>query len=178
MKPVCLSGEWPRLKLSAPSDSHLRWKGVIKRRVYKVRGANALWHHDGNEKLRPWGFYVHGAIDGHSRLLLYLACASNKRSATVKALFSTAVNQYEWPSRVRGDFGQENNGVEDMMQKHWGEAHHAYLRGRFAIESLRMRNPTLTPIYPQINTQCSYRKNLEGCAQGLFGNIPADLSAP
>ncbi|KAK7034298.1 Integrase catalytic domain-containing protein [Favolaschia claudopus] len=34
----------------------IRWHGVIKRRVYKVRGANALWHMDGNEKLRPLGF--------------------------------------------------------------------------------------------------------------------------
>ncbi|KAJ6550743.1 hypothetical protein B0H10DRAFT_1648708, partial [Mycena sp. CBHHK59/15] len=43
----------------------LRWSGIIKRRIYKVRGANALWHQDGNEKLRPWGFWVHGCIDGH-----------------------------------------------------------------------------------------------------------------
>ncbi|KAK6988781.1 hypothetical protein R3P38DRAFT_2377518, partial [Favolaschia claudopus] len=38
----------------------VRWNGVIK-----VRGLNALWHMDGNEKLRPWGFYVHGCVDGH-----------------------------------------------------------------------------------------------------------------
>ncbi|KAK1235244.1 hypothetical protein PQX77_001537 [Marasmius sp. AFHP31] len=39
----------------------VRWNGCIKRRIYKVRGVNALWHHDGNEKLRPWGFYIHGS---------------------------------------------------------------------------------------------------------------------
>ncbi|PBK91229.1 hypothetical protein ARMGADRAFT_883414, partial [Armillaria gallica] len=42
-----------------------RWAGIIKRRVYKVRGSNALWHQDGNEKLRHWGFWVHGCVDGH-----------------------------------------------------------------------------------------------------------------
>ncbi|KAJ7717878.1 hypothetical protein B0H16DRAFT_1475862 [Mycena metata] len=36
----------------------VRWSGIIKRRIYLVRGANALWHNDGNEKLRPWGFYI------------------------------------------------------------------------------------------------------------------------
>ncbi|KAJ7247535.1 hypothetical protein C8J57DRAFT_945841, partial [Mycena rebaudengoi] len=38
-----------------------RWNAVIRRRVY---GCNALWHMDGNEKLRPWGFYVYGCVDG------------------------------------------------------------------------------------------------------------------
>ncbi|KAK7027033.1 Integrase catalytic domain-containing protein [Favolaschia claudopus] len=94
----------------------VRWNGVIKRRVYKVRGANALWHMDGNEKLRPWGFY---------------------RSATVEALFMHAVSIFGWPSRMRGDFGKENNGVERRMIIRWGEAHRAYIRGR-STQNIRM----------------------------------------
>ena len=107
-----------------------RWAGIIRRRVYKVRGANALWHMDGNEKLRPWGFYVHGCIDGFSRLIIYLVCSYNKRARTVSTIFEGGVDQYGWPSRVRGDFGTENNDVERMMNAHWGEAHNAFLRGR------------------------------------------------
>jgi hypothetical protein len=98
--------------------------------VYKVRGSNALWHHDGNEKLRPWGFYVHGCVDGHSRLIIYLACRANKWQATVAELFLAAVAEFGWPSRVRGDFGTENNEVERLMIAHWGILHRAYLRGR------------------------------------------------
>ncbi|KAK6981351.1 Integrase catalytic domain-containing protein [Favolaschia claudopus] len=94
----------------------VRWNGVIKGRVYKVRGANALWHMDGNEKLRPWGFY---------------------RSATVEALFLHAVSIYGWPSRMRGDFGKENNGVERRMIARWGEAHRSYIRGR-STQNIRM----------------------------------------
>lgn len=85
---------------------------------------------DGNEKLRPWGFYVHGCIDGHSRLIIYLYCAGNKRASTVVARFKEAIADVGWPSRVRGDFGTENNMVEDHMIEHWGEGHHAFLRGR------------------------------------------------
>src|SRR5882672_9329801 len=106
------------------------WSGVIRRRVYCVRGTNALWHQDGNEKLRPYGFYVHGSIDGHSRFLTYLACCSNKRAATVEALFMKAIQTFGWPSGVWGDFGKENNGIERQMIQHWGPNHHAYLRGR------------------------------------------------
>ena len=40
------------------------------------------------------------------------------------------VATYGWPSRGRGDYGRENNGVERRMIAHWGEAHRAYLRGR------------------------------------------------
>ncbi|KAK6989027.1 Integrase catalytic domain-containing protein [Favolaschia claudopus] len=104
---------------------------LVRDRVYKVRGANALWHMDGNEKLRPWGFYVHGCVDGHSRMIIYLVCCNNKRSATVEALFMHAVSIFGWPSRMRGDFGKENNGVERRMIIRWGEAHRAYIRGRF-----------------------------------------------
>ncbi|KAK7015753.1 Integrase catalytic domain-containing protein [Favolaschia claudopus] len=119
----------------------VRWAGIIKRRVYKVRGSNALWHHDGNEKLRPWGFYVHGCVDGHSRLIIYLACCSNKRKMTVANLFQAAVAVFGWPSRMRGDFGTENNEVERLMILYWGILHRAYLRGRSrhndALETFR-----------------------------------------
>lgn len=101
--------------------------------MYKVRGSNALWHHDGNEKLRPWGFYVHGCIDGHSRLIVYLAVRANKRKATVAQLFRGAVAQFGWSSRARGDFGTENNEVERLLIEHWGALHRAYLRGRCVI---------------------------------------------
>jgi len=42
-----------------------------------------------------------------------------------------AVGKYGWPSRVRGDFGTENNGIEARMVDHWGILHRAYLRGRY-----------------------------------------------
>ncbi|KAK1223723.1 hypothetical protein PQX77_013397 [Marasmius sp. AFHP31] len=108
----------------------VRWSGCIKRRIYKVRGANALWHHDGNEKLRPWGFYIHGCVDGFSRLMIYMHCCNNKRASVVAMVFKEAVKTFGWPSRARADFGRENNEVEKMMVRRWGEDHRAYLRGR------------------------------------------------
>ncbi|EFI28269.1 hypothetical protein CC1G_14293 [Coprinopsis cinerea okayama7 len=115
----------------------LRWNGMNRRRVYRVRGSNALWHHDGNEKLKPWGFYVHGCVDGYSRLFIYLVCSNNKRSATVAACFMEAVSRYGWPSRMRGDFGTENNEVERRMNARWGALHRAYLRGK-SLNNIRM----------------------------------------
>lgn len=90
---------------------------AVKQRVYSVRGANSLWHHDGNEKLRPWGFYVHGCVDGFSRLIVYLNVSANKKAQTVTKLFQQAIGELGVPSRVCGDFGTENNGVEKLMQE-------------------------------------------------------------
>ncbi|KAF4615590.1 hypothetical protein D9613_012906 [Agrocybe pediades] len=116
---------------------NLRWNGTVRRRVYKVRGSNALWHQDGNEKLRPWGFYVHGCVDGHSRLIIYLKCSNSKKAKVVEGYFMAAVRIYGWPSRARGDFGTENNGIERQMVNHWGTTHRAYLRGR-SIHNVRI----------------------------------------
>ena len=42
----------------------------LKRRKYCNKGPNHVWHMDGNDKLRPFGFYVHGCIDGFSRKII------------------------------------------------------------------------------------------------------------
>lgn len=108
-----------------------RWSTAIRRRVYKVRGAQALWHMDGNEKLHRWGFYVHGCVDGHTRYIVYLECRSNKSASTVAKIFVDGVRRMRCPpSRVRGDYGTENNGVEKIMIDFWGEEHKAFIRGR------------------------------------------------
>lgn len=104
--------------------------------MYRVRGANALWHMDGNEKLRHWGFYVHGCVDGYSRQVIYLECRTNKKSATVAAIFHRGVDEFGAPSRVRGDFGTENNGVEKFMNTLRGPDHKAYLRGKSVLTSV------------------------------------------
>lgn len=95
-----------------------------------MRGANSLWHHDGNEKLRLWGFYVHGCVDGFSRLIVYLGVSTNKKASTVTGMFKLAIGELGAPSQVRGDFGTENNGVEKLMQELRGVLHRPYIRGK------------------------------------------------
>jgi hypothetical protein len=64
-------------------------------------------------------------------MIIYLHCSNNKLSKTVEGLFKKAVNTYGWPSRVRGDWGTENNGIERQMVAHRGAQHRPYLRGRY-----------------------------------------------
>ena len=89
-----------------PVNSRLRWACLVQRRKYSVPGPNSLWHIDRHHSLNQWGFVIHGAIDAHSRLIVYLRCATNNKKEAVLELFDTAINQYGVPSRLRSDKGK------------------------------------------------------------------------
>ena len=66
-------------------------------------------------------------MNGYSRLITILLCATNNPADTCLKGFQEGVARYGIPERVRGDNGGENNGVEMfMMEKRGGES---YLRG-------------------------------------------------
>lgn len=52
------------LKSLDPDGVELRQNNRLKRRQYKNKGPNFLWHIDGFDKLTPFGFAIHAAIDG------------------------------------------------------------------------------------------------------------------
>ena len=52
------------LKEVDPVGTEERRKHRVKRRTYSSNGPNECWHVDGYDKLKPFGFPIHGAVDG------------------------------------------------------------------------------------------------------------------
>lgn len=51
---------------------------------------------------------AHGCINGFSRFIIYLHCATNNYADTVLDLFLGGTTEYGLPFRVRVDHGGEN----------------------------------------------------------------------
>ena len=74
---------------------------------------------------------THGAIDGYSRLIVYLKCAGNIKASTVYESFLEAVRKYHLPSRVRSDQGGENVLVAQHMIENRGAERNSMIVGAF-----------------------------------------------
>ena len=98
-----------------PLNTALRRTTTVRRCVYHVEGPNTVWHLDGNHKLIRWRLVIHGAVDGYSRMIVYLHCSTNNTADTVSMLFDEAVEEYGLPQKVKTDLGGENSRVWSSM---------------------------------------------------------------
>jgi hypothetical protein len=71
-----------RLHHLDPVGRAFRKNNSIQRRVYNVPAPNCLWHIDTNHKLISWRMVIHGCVDGYSRTIIYLKCATNNLATT------------------------------------------------------------------------------------------------
>jgi len=94
-----------------------RRKRRLLRRRYSSPGPNFIWHLDGYDKLKPFGFAIHGAIDGYSRRILWLEVGpSNNNPRIVATYFLETVRQLGGsPVRCRCDLGTENVLLEELQ---------------------------------------------------------------
>ena len=93
-----------------PEGSRLRRAHRLKRREYLNPGPNHCWHADGYDKLKPFGFPIHGCIDGFSRRIMWLEITrSNNNPHVVGKLFLDCIKeQQSCPTILRTDNGTEN----------------------------------------------------------------------
>ena len=93
-----------------------RRRSRLRHRVYDCPCPNYVWHMDGNQKLVRWGFVIHVAIDGFSRLVTFAETSTNNEARTVLNHFVSAVETFGQPLRVRTDHGGENTDVWRNME--------------------------------------------------------------
>lgn len=106
------------LKILDPEGVQARSRHRLRRRLYSAKGPNFLWHIDGYDKLKPFGFCIHGAIDGYSRRILWLEVASSNNDPEIIAHFySEYVGLIGGTARIiRSDRGTENVNVAAMQR--------------------------------------------------------------
>lgn len=100
-----------------PEGIEKRSRYRLKRRRYSVKGPNSRWHLDGYDKVKPFGFAIHGAVDGFSRKILWLQVATtNKDPDIISHFYLKALKKFNCiPRTVRTDKGTENPGVECLQ---------------------------------------------------------------
>ena len=99
-----------------------RWKSYrLKRQKYRNKGSNNVWHMNGNDKYRPFGFYVHGCIDGFGRKIIWLHVANKNKDPAVIAYYflkeAEVINGTA--TQIRADLGSENSFVYGIQVFFW-----------------------------------------------------------
>jgi hypothetical protein len=88
------------------------------------------------KKLKPYGFYIHGGIDGGSNFVVYARVATCKNAAALYKGYRQAVQAYGRPLRLRADMAFEAAvGIGADMNDHRGDR--AYLVGPSTANQVR-----------------------------------------
>ena len=134
---LCLDGlQVPRRVVAGvvreldPEGCEMRRSKRLRRRKYSVPGPNYCWHIDGYDKLKPYGFPIHGCVDGWSRKIMWLQLARSNNDPEVPAKnFLQCVAEFGGcPVKVRSDCGTEN-GVLAVIQCEFRSSADAHVFG-------------------------------------------------
>lgn len=108
-----------------PEGVEQRSKYRLCRRRYVVPGPNHIYHIDGYDKLKPYGFSIHGCIDGFSRYVLWLAVGTtNNKPEVIAHHFVRTIMENGYTSAVlRVDAGNENPiaGLIQQALRHYDD---------------------------------------------------------
>ena len=93
-----------------PDGTETRRARRLRRRQYVSIGPNFCWHADGYDKLKPYGFPIHGCVDGFSRKILWIKVFRTNSDPVVPAfLYIETVKKIGFcPQYVQTDCGTEN----------------------------------------------------------------------
>ena len=98
-----------------PEGVQLRKQRRLRCRKYLSPGPNFVWHNDGHDKLKPYGFSIHGGVDGFSRRVLWLEVStSNKMPEIIAKYYLDAVKRNGLPVNVKGDDDTEHSLVQPI----------------------------------------------------------------
>ncbi|KAL3852330.1 hypothetical protein ACJMK2_015987 [Sinanodonta woodiana] len=104
------------LQIIDPDGVELRKSRRLRRRIYFNYGPNYTWHIDSNDKLKPFGIFINGCVDGFSRHIIRLQASGGGMARSIAYYFIEAVKcRKGCPRIVRTDMGVENTVLHKMQ---------------------------------------------------------------
>lgn len=105
------------LQIMDPEGITLRKSHKLRRRLYSAKGPNYIWHIDGFDKLKPFGFAIHGCVDGFSRRIIWLEVASSNNNPSLIATYylEAVLHSGLVPRILRCDAGTENTYIKFLQ---------------------------------------------------------------
>lgn len=131
-----------------------RKRRKLHRRRYFSPGPHFVWHIDGYDKIKPFGFGISGCIDGFSRRILWLNVYKTNNDPKVIAGYfvETIAEMSGCPSFVRGDRGTENTLVKELQQILMGNRRNGH--GHSYLEGSSTSNQRIECFWGHLRKQC------------------------
>lgn len=106
------------LRIMDPEGVERRSRHRLQRRQYYAKGPSFIWHLDGCDKIKPYGFCIHGCIDGYWRQIMWLEVErTNNHPGVIANYFLNCVQKIGGTASVlRGDMGTENRGTAAIQR--------------------------------------------------------------
>ena len=144
------------MRVIDPQGVENRRRHRLQRRKYFTPGPNFLWHLDGWDKLKPYGFSVHGCIDGFSRRILWLEVASsNKNPKVIADYFLSAIQQLGGvPRLVRSDKGTENTLIATIQKMFRSDDRDGLAGGKSFIQGKSTANQRIEAFWSKLRQGC------------------------
>ena len=86
-----------------------------------------MWHINGYDKLKPYGFVIYTAIDGFSRKIIWLnVSSSSSNPAYIACYFNQSITELgRIPQVIHGDRGSENMthcGIKLFLKRNFSDS--------------------------------------------------------
>ena len=133
-----------------PRGVEHRKSRCLQCRMYVSAGPNFCWRMDRYDKLKPFGFSIHGCVDGFSQRILWLEVQrSNRNPKCVASYFVKHVKAaHGCPVRVYTDPGTENGlvaGIQcylraDRLDEYAGSKSHKCVQYMYQAPGINVLN--------------------------------------
>jgi hypothetical protein len=144
--------------IADPEGMQRRKAKRLLRRQYSCPGPDFIWHIDGYDKIKPFGFAIHGAVDGFSRKIIWLELGpSNNDPKIIARYFLNSVKESgacRVPAVIRSDLGTENTIIRQLQIYFRLHHHDDHSAGKGFIQGKSTSNQRIESMWSMLRRQC------------------------